>query len=1018
MKNYLKHLLVAIPLLAASGAAHAITAKIIGAYATSGAYVVNVGQQIEIEGTCKTNATEGRNHTAWYVDDKPYFEDKAPPLVTGIKFTVEGPEGRDINVTMYCHTSSLIWSDDQATRVFRIRDSTPPAVSWDNKTTYANSSIAIEPIVRDTTSHIVGDAQLRWTENGGGMSPGIRIVETEMLDDGRGGRFRYELDTSGMSEGRKNVEIRASDVVKNDTGWIPLGNFIVDRTAPSLSDMTVSKSGTTIKATMPRIADAVSGVANVWIRWQTGDGWSSDYTAMRNDGDGAYSYEIDTHGVSAGLKKIQVRARDGAGNDTGWVEKGSFANDHKGPDVDWSNANAEFARDDLRVRVYSVALPGYSVAEVWVRWDGAPAGGYKMSNDGEGYFSYTIPTAGMRNGSKQYVELWAKDNGGGVRDWYTPWGAWFTVDKSAPSIRWDNANPAFTNGSTTIKADVSDAGSGVGDVWITWTGETSKTVKMANSGGSQYSYTIPALSAGVKEVQIWASDKLGNNTGWARKGSFIVDKTAPVVNWFAPLDQAVLTDDRVRIAGNLVEAHPDAVTIEWQAEDESAWQSHVEKLKAGSNDFDYELGGLKRGVNYRLRMQAIDKAGNTSAMTPVRTVIGQLPAKVLFKSAQLAVLDGSLVDKDDSGGLSAGDDLVYAVELEAADIDAAGVSLRYALPPGLALTPDLHPYFAPDSAIADGAKLNPYWNGDVDTQLLIYGVDLPANRKLIVRIPVTITSALAAPVDSAILAGARNARDEWRLEHSLSLQDKYPAHRALDLTLASMQPNWKYLPGTAFDYRIAVRARGWDLSDVELRYALPPGLERNGDLHIEGDGAAAVKLNPAWSKGDDKLLLSSISGVKLPAGHAFDVIVPVKIGGKAAPSSTLQSDIETRASNLDGPVTATHRIVLERSTAPEEQLVLEKTVDRKNAKPGDTLRYTIRFQNVGIDTLHDPVIKDAIQTDYLTLQKAQCDASISIALQCSVVEGLPPGELEWCLDGKLEAGDFGSVSYEATVNRR
>lgn len=256
------------------------------------------------------------------------------------------------------------------------------------------------------------------------------------------------------------------------------------------------------------------------------------------------------------------------------------------------------------------------------------------------------------------------------------------------------------------------------------------------------------------------------------------------------------------------------------------------------------------------------------------------------------------------------------------------------------------------------------------------------------------------------------------------LQDKYPAQSALDLAFASMQPNWKYLPGTAFDYRITLHVREWDLSDVELRYALPPELERNGDMQIEGDAASAVTLNPAWGNGSnggesgEKLLLSSVAGVKLPAGHSFNVIVPVKVDVGTKPGSTIQSDIETRASNLDGPVTAMHRVVLEGPTGPEEQLVLEKIVDKKNAKPGETLHYTIRFKNVGIDTLHDPVIKDSIQTDYLTSQKPQCDASISIDLQCSVTGGLPPGELEWRLKGKLEPGDFGSVSYEAVVNRQ
>lgn len=760
------------------------------------------------------------------------------------------------------------------------------------------------------------------------------------------------------------------------------------------------------------------GVKEVFIQWPGAPGDTERMTHVSGD---LYQYTIPAGSLPEGAVDVQVWANSEHGANKGWESIRGFTVDKTAPSIQWDSANAAYAKDEITINA-DVVDGASGVKDVWIKWTGEGSTNIQMTKGRGNRYAYTIPS--LPEGAKD-VEIRATDNAGNSTGWIGK--GRFTVDKSAPSVTWDQTNAVYTNGGITINAYVHDAISGVQDVWITWTGETGKNIKMDRRGGNRYSHVIPALPDGVKQVQIWAADRAGNGTGWVGKGSFIVDSTAPAIDWLTPLDQAMFSGDSIRIAGNLTEENPDYVTIGWQSEDETAWHSHIEKIGAGGNSFEYDLPGLKRSVNYRLRVQATDKAGNVSDAAPVRTVIGQLPANVLFENSAFLIVDHSLADKDDSGGFSRGDDLIYAVELQTGKIAAQGLSLRYALPAGLSMrpdtTPDTRPYFAPASAISDGTLLNAHWNGAGDAQLLADGVDLAANSKLVIHIPVaiagrTIASPVASPIVSTVLAGAGNAKDDLQLEHQLALQEKFPADRALDLEFTSLQPDWKYRQGSAFNYRIALRVRAWDLSNVALRYALPPGLEKNGEARLEGDGAAAVKLNPAWGNNGEGLLLSSLPGVMLTARHSLSVVIPVKVAAKAVPGSTVQSEIEADASNLSGPATARHHIVLDSTTGPEEQLMLKKTVDNQTALPGQTLRYTITYANVGIDDLHDLVIRDTFQSEYLTLGHAQCGPVAPRTLRCGLVAGSAPGVLEWHLDGTLEAGDFGSVSYGVVVNER
>ncbi|MDB5989409.1 MAG: hypothetical protein JWQ10_812 [Herbaspirillum sp.] len=618
-------------------------------------------------------------------------------------------------------------------------------------------------------------------------------------------------------------------------------------------------------------ASTGDGVKEVFILWP---GAPSNNLRMDHIAGDQYQYRIDTAGLpEGGLTNVQIWANSGSGANNGWQTVGSFTVDRNAPTIDWDDTNAQYAKTSITINAnVSDAVSG--VADVLIWWPGA-AGSISMNKVSGDRYRYTIDTSQFPAGEKE-VQIWARDKAGNDTKWQVK--GRFIVDRLPPKIEWDNSNSQYTKAEITIKTNVSDTSSGVANVWIWWTGAPSTDIKMKKGSGDQYEYTIPALQRdGLKDVQIYATDNAGNIANWVSKGSFIVDRTPPIVNWLEPLDQAMLSDGRIHVAGNMVDDNPDYVVMEWQAENAATWQSHTVVADPGRSDFQYDLSGLTQGLNYRLRLRAADKAGNDADDTPSRTVIGQLPADTMLR-----------------------------------------------------------------------------------------------------------------------------------------------------LQLESMQADWKYTQGTAFDYRITIRAFKSALSGIALRYALPPGLQKDGDVRIDGDGPAAMRLNPHWG-GRDTLLLSSTHGAMLAARNAFTVTIPVRVANTAVSGTFIQSEVQASANNLIGLISTIHRITLEGPPFDEEQLRLKKTVDKKTALPGDILHYTITFTNVSTEDLNTLIIKDDIQSTYLTLRNAQCGQSIPDSLQCcvSTEQGdqcgttieRKPGALEWHLNGILAAGDSGSVSYEAQVKQ-
>ena len=196
------------------------------------------------------------------------------------------------------------------------------------------------------------------------------------------------------------------------------------------------------------------------------------------------------------------------------------------------------------------------------------------------------------------------------------------------------------------------------------------------------------------------------------------------------------------------------------------------------------------------------------------------------------------------------------------------------------------------------------------------------------------------------------------------------------------------LPGDEVTYNITLTNRSNALAThVNLTNALPPYVEfvsaseggtftganevRFDDMTVSPGGKRLFHVTGRLRK-DTPLGITLINSVFV-AGHRATALVQVEEGGVAS-----------------------------RPTPQSNSVLLRKTADRSEVRPGDTISYTILLRNTTGKVLNNLTVKDRLDERYMTLKDGADDAVHA------------NGEMIWEID-RLEVGESWQRHYTVTI---
>lgn len=169
-------------------------------------------------------------------------------------------------------------------------------------------------------------------------------------------------------------------------------------------------------------------------------------------------------------------------------------------------------------------------------------------------------------------------------------------------------------------------------------------------------------------------------------------------------------------------------------------------------------------------------------------------------------------------------------------------------------------------------------------------------------------------------------------------------------------------PGDKVDYQIMVKnISGAQMNNVMVLDTLPKGVK-----YVAGSTMVANPTNPKGVKVSDNLTTKGINiGNYANQANAYIKFSATVTGENLACGANTLRNVAKAESDF-GAKTDTADVIVQKDCTPPPVVKknpsydLIKTVDRKTAKPGETINYTLTFKNTGDQDLTNVIIRDQL----------------------------------------------------------
>ncbi len=182
----------------------------------------------------------------------------------------------------------------------------------------------------------------------------------------------------------------------------------------------------------------------------------------------------------------------------------------------------------------------------------------------------------------------------------------------------------------------------------------------------------------------------------------------------------------------------------------------------------------------------------------------------------------------------------------------------------------------------------------------------------------------------------------------------------------------------------------------------------NNDLNCDGD---ADPGEPA---------LSPLTSLNVTSGQDICLVVRVTVpngvndGATSTTTVTATLDYSNSPTNIQQILTRSDIITV---STVDGGFVIVKAVDKAQALPGDTLTYSINYENLGDEPITQVEVIDEVPV-FTTYQSSVCGALPPGFTNCTITTPTvgTRGTIIWVFTGVLQPGESGTVSYKVLID--